>query len=513
MTDTAPDWLLTMRTISGMSETAGSADNPKILAMRDEIARRWASTPGMEDYCDLYTHDSIPWCGLTVAYCMTMAGIHPVFGPTDTDRFLWAQAWDDPSFGGIIKTPRVGCVVVMGREGGGHVTLYERTEGSKYVCRGGNQSDAINVQSYAIDNVISLVWPNTAGPLPPAPRRTLSEGDNGSDVAALQTTLGVPADGDFGPVTEAAVMGFQSGWGLQVDGVVGPMTWDELDALDAKMAAGSDGLEPELVDAISAVVAESDIAGHSWDDRGTAPPGYLQGMALTFGLAVQQFGNDIGAALAMSEAMTDDAETDALKWYEAEFKALGMDNSADGLTTLRHLFVMLIGLGMRESSGKYYEGRDTTATNVTSTTAEAGLFQTSANIKTASPHMDPLWKQYWLDPNGFLPVFSTGLYPTSSGLKNYGTGEGAAFQWLSKYTPSFAAMVTALGLRTRRKHWGPINRKECEIVRDCDDMLIAVQALAIAEVPPPEPPPDDVATVDIVATGPVRITVNGVPVG
>jgi hypothetical protein len=22
-----------------------------------------------------------------------------VFGPTDTDRFLWAQAWDDPASG------------------------------------------------------------------------------------------------------------------------------------------------------------------------------------------------------------------------------------------------------------------------------------------------------------------------------------------------------------------------------------------------------------------------------
>ena len=43
-------------------------------------------------------------------------------------------------------------------------------------------------------------------------------------VAALQQALGVAADGDFGPQTEAAVRAFQSAHGLAVDGVVGPAT-------------------------------------------------------------------------------------------------------------------------------------------------------------------------------------------------------------------------------------------------------------------------------------------------
>jgi hypothetical protein len=53
---------------------------------------------------------------------------------------------------------------------------------------------------------------------------TLRMGSKGSDVSCLQNSLGISADGDFGPKTKAAVMAFQSKSGLTADGAVGPLT-------------------------------------------------------------------------------------------------------------------------------------------------------------------------------------------------------------------------------------------------------------------------------------------------
>ena len=53
---------------------------------------------------------------------------------------------------------------------------------------------------------------------------SLKAGAGGSTVAALQSALGVPADGVFGPVTRRVVRRFQRSHGLAVDGIAGPAT-------------------------------------------------------------------------------------------------------------------------------------------------------------------------------------------------------------------------------------------------------------------------------------------------
>ncbi|MEL7026572.1 MAG: peptidoglycan-binding protein [Pseudomonadota bacterium] len=53
----------------------------------------------------------------------------------------------------------------------------------------------------------------------------LKRGLKGAPVKRLQEKLGITADGDFGPGTEAAVKAFQEKAGLAVDGIAGPDTF------------------------------------------------------------------------------------------------------------------------------------------------------------------------------------------------------------------------------------------------------------------------------------------------
>lgn len=71
--------------------------------------------------------------------------------------------------------------------------------------------------------------------LPPGAvaRPTLRRGNGGAWVQRLQDALAiVPADGEFGPQTEAAVRRFQRDRGLVPDGIVGPRTWGLLPRAD-----------------------------------------------------------------------------------------------------------------------------------------------------------------------------------------------------------------------------------------------------------------------------------------
>lgn len=57
---------------------------------------------------------------------------------------------------------------------------------------------------------------------------TLRRGAQGEHVETLQRKLSLMDDGEFGPITEAAVREFQRKHGLVADGIVGPKTWQLL---------------------------------------------------------------------------------------------------------------------------------------------------------------------------------------------------------------------------------------------------------------------------------------------
>ena len=305
----------------------------------------------------------------------------------------------------------------------------------------------------------------------------IGKGDTGPDVVYLQNVLGVlEADGDFGSITDIWVRGFQSTCGLAADGIVGTQTWAEVSALETSVAEGEPRLPKALADQIYSLAMSSEIADYAWPGRGLPPPGYIAGMAQAYAYAVLRYDTHDPAVAVMAHAAGDPDE-DALAWYASEFARYDMDNSRPGLATMRHLFVMMIGLGPRESSGRYCEGRDLSASNITSDTCEAGLFQTSWNIKSGHPSIGPLLDDFWTNPNGLLPIFKDGVKAYADNLNCYGSGDGIKYQWLSRFAPLFHCLVTGVGMRVLRAHWGPIERREVAINPDADVLLKAVQDL------------------------------------
>jgi hypothetical protein len=271
-------------------------------------------------------------------------------------------------------------------------------------------------------------------------------------------------------------------------------------------------LDQETIDSICAIADSSDIADYEWDDRGEAPVAYTQGMAIAFAHVLRKYVAHDTSAREMAKANTHDAAHDALSFYNGIFEAEGMSNDVAGIDTLRHVFVFLLGLGMRESSGRHCEGRDQSATNVESDTAEAGLFQMSWNARSCSPEMNKLMDEYAIDmPQCYLEVFREDVDCSQSDWSCYGSGDGYDYQAKAKACPQFAVETAAVGIRNNRQHWGPIGRYEVEVLREADNMFMTVQKfmqIVDVEEPPPPIPAQPTVSVDITTSEGVELVVR-----
>lgn len=140
MTD-RPSWLATAIKLVGTREAAGPADNPTIIA--------WArQTPslGMD-----YNHDSIAWCGLFAAYCVSQAGLTPP--PVAVRAKAWAT-WGIPA-----PSLVPGAVLVFERPGGGRVGFYVGEDSDYFHVLGGNQGDAVSIVKIDKTRCIAKRWP------------------------------------------------------------------------------------------------------------------------------------------------------------------------------------------------------------------------------------------------------------------------------------------------------------------------------------------------------------------
>ena len=108
----------------------------------------------------------------------------------------------------------------------GHMRRFPDPQACRDFARGYNGTGAVDVYGPKLEEAYAVATG--------AARTTLRKGMHGDDVFALQMSLGIAADSDFGPATEAAVMAYQRSHGLFVDGIAGPKT---LEAINQRRAA------------------------------------------------------------------------------------------------------------------------------------------------------------------------------------------------------------------------------------------------------------------------------------
>lgn len=148
-----PIWLGQARQHLGVREIVGSKHSPVIMG--------WVQELGAKVLGIAVNDDETPWCGTFMAVVMKHSGL-------DLPKIVVrAASW--ASWGRQLLGPRLGCVLVFTRSGGGHVGLYIGEDATHFHVLGGNQSNSVSVMRIAKNRLANggMRWPH--GPaLPPA---------------------------------------------------------------------------------------------------------------------------------------------------------------------------------------------------------------------------------------------------------------------------------------------------------------------------------------------------------
>jgi len=147
-----PPWLAYARTLLGVREIPGAKHSPTIMG--------WIKALGARVLGINVTDDETPWCGTFVAHVMQRfeLGAPPVA--------VRAAAWG--AYGRKLNAPRLGCILVFVRPGGGHVGFYVGEDDTAYHVLGGNQSNAVTITRIAKGRMTEMRWPH--GPALPEPQ-------------------------------------------------------------------------------------------------------------------------------------------------------------------------------------------------------------------------------------------------------------------------------------------------------------------------------------------------------
>lgn len=130
-------WHRIARESIGIKEIPGARHNATILEMHD------TTTLSAND-------DETPWCSSAMNYWMKLAG-------RPFTRSAAAKSW--LGWGVALDVPRIGCVVVLKRDGGHHVGLFEGFHNGRIMLLGGNQSNTVSIDDFDTKDVLGYRWP------------------------------------------------------------------------------------------------------------------------------------------------------------------------------------------------------------------------------------------------------------------------------------------------------------------------------------------------------------------
>lgn len=215
-----------------------------------------------------------------------------------------------------------------------------------------------------------------------------------------------------------------------------------------------------------------------WKDRGYMPAGAYKGIIAMYQKAIKE---NHPVYPIISTKSSRGFYQDALKQY-----------GLDGKNLRRQTFAMLLGLSMRESNANYTLGRDYTAKGTQSSlTAESGMWQFSMDAIGADPELRKIYdKSRQPGYDCMSGIFREGLLEKSHATcvkspKNpkcvrtdgYITSpaSGAEFQRHFRSCPAAQVEYAAVMIRRNSAHFGPLNRKEVEYVKACEDLLASYE--------------------------------------
>jgi hypothetical protein len=195
------------------------------------------------------------WCAMTVSYGLALAGFSDDGGETLNLSTLvpglvqtTAKGWAFVPYlraafeavGLFDQEPRVGDIGIVADESHTFLVWRVNADGTVNTVEGNYGNRLTNGRRRVRDLAGFCHPPYVDTPAPPSPPASvppfpgmMRRGSTGAGVRALQTRLvqrgwNLSVDGSFGPVTDRVVRGFQADKSLEVDGIVGPITWATL---------------------------------------------------------------------------------------------------------------------------------------------------------------------------------------------------------------------------------------------------------------------------------------------